>query len=57
MPNGDNDMKLLKDASKNDINELRLRLNKHKEQRLLDRDLREVVNIVNRRNVLKGESK
>ena len=33
-----------------DIQELKLRLNKHKEQRLLDRDLREVINIVNGSN-------
>ena len=43
-------MKRLKDASKTDIQELKLRLNKQKEQRLLDRDLREVINIVNGSN-------
>lgn len=48
--NGDIHMKRLKDASKTDIQELKLRLNKHKEQRLLDRDLREVINIVNGSN-------
>ena len=43
-------MKRLKDASKTDIQELKLRLKKYKEQRLLDRDLREVINIVNGSN-------
>ena len=50
MSNGDVTMKRLKDASKTDIQELKIRLNKHKEQRLLDRDLREVINIVNGSN-------
>jgi len=50
-------MKLLRDASENDIQELKLRLIKRKEQRLLDRDLCEVVSIVNRRSMRKGENK
>ena len=43
-------MKRLKEASKTDIQELKIRLNEQKEQRLLDRDLREVINIVNGSN-------
>ena len=47
-------MKLVRDASKNDIQELKMRLNRRREERLLEQDMREAINIVNRRYVTKG---
>ena len=42
-------MKQIKDITENDILELKQRLQERKAQRLLDRDLQEVINIVNNR--------
>lgn len=50
-------MKLVRDASENDIRELKMRLNKRREERLLQQDLREVIGIVNSRYNSKGEPK
>lgn len=47
-------MKLMKNASEDDIRELKERLNKRKEQRILERDLLEVIGIVNKHNLVKG---
>lgn len=39
---------LAKDASEKDVSELRKRLKELKRQRILDRDVKEVIDIVNR---------
>lgn len=43
-------MKPLKDATEKDILELKKRLKRRKDQRILDRDAQEAINIVNIRN-------
>lgn len=47
-------MKLLKNASENDIQELKQRLKTRQQQRIFERESREVVNIVNKHSILKG---
>lgn len=42
-------MKRLKDATEKDIEEMRRRLMYRKERRILDQDVEEVINIVNKR--------
>lgn len=45
-------MKLLKNASENDIQELKQRLKIRQQQRIFEQNSREVITIVNRNNVL-----
>lgn len=45
-------MKKLKDATEKDIEEMRRRLMYRKERRILDQDVEEVINIVNKRGVM-----